>query len=582
MKISKQYLFQQKKWLKIVFIGLLLVLICLTIGAKSLNPFHLVMFEFHDETQAGRIHDFLINLKYGQIPPRLAPTFSFKLGFPVFSFYAPFAYWVTSFIAVTGIPILTSLKISFLLTLLLSFLTMYFLLRNFFSFLASCLGAVIYITSTYFAVEIIIRGNLAEAWYLVLLPLVLSFLYKNSQTQSRRIFFFTVISLFFLFTVHNIFSLLSLGITIVFSLLLPQKRRNWLAIGLGLLLGAYFLIPATLETGFTQATKIAPDLFKYHDHFLCWWQLWKADGWQFGGSMTGCDADLMSFSLGKIPLTLGLSGMILFIVNVFKKKISLKRKLLFGFVLLISLLAIFLTTYQSSFIWSMFKPILALFQFPWRFLIFGMFGLAFFSAFLFDQIKLPLMPIMMIAIIIGSLLIAKKYFVKPEISYEGYTERYLSDFYLEHVIAYNVREYFPAHGDYQYWHYLNPLEVKAVPLPFDYQLPVQTTSALRVDKNDYFEKAVYIQGKGLVYINVHYAPYWKILVNGQETIPDKFDRLARPMIRTDQSSQIIIRFVQTPLEKISNLLTVVTGIIFVVSLFLPKNVNKLFHQKNDR
>ena len=211
-------------------------LLLLYITQPSLNPLDNTMFDFHDLTQAGRINQFALNLSEGQIPPRLAPEFSFNQGFPLFNFYAPFAYWVTTSINLLGVSVMSSLRLSFFLAFTFSFFTMFTLLRRLFNFLPSLLGATLYVTSTYFATEIMIRGNLAETWYLALLPLSLSLLISNSKKFTRKSFFFTTIILFFIFTVHNVFSLLSVGLFIVFSLLLPNKRINFVTIALALLL----------------------------------------------------------------------------------------------------------------------------------------------------------------------------------------------------------------------------------------------------------------------------------------------------------------------------------------------------------
>ena len=88
---------------KIVFV-IVLLLIIFFLG-RNLNPFSSTMFTFHDSTQPARVQQFVLNLKTLKIPPRIAPDFSFKLGFPVFNFYAHFSYWLTVLINLTGFGI---------------------------------------------------------------------------------------------------------------------------------------------------------------------------------------------------------------------------------------------------------------------------------------------------------------------------------------------------------------------------------------------------------------------------------------------------------------------------------------------
>ena len=153
---------------RIAFI-ITLLFIVIFLG-RSLNPFSSKMFTFHDETQAARVQQFVLNIKNLQIPPRIAPDFSFKLGYPIFNYYSPFPYWITSILHLTGISVINSLKISFLLAIVVGFVSMFLLLRLFFNFYPSLLAATLYVSSPWLAVEIFIRGNLAETWFIALLP----------------------------------------------------------------------------------------------------------------------------------------------------------------------------------------------------------------------------------------------------------------------------------------------------------------------------------------------------------------------------------------------------------------------------
>src|SRR3989338_1991950 len=117
----------------------------------SMNPFDSRMFEFHDETQVGRIESMVISLKALKLPPRLAPEYSFNLGFPVFNFYAPAAYWITGIIAVMGVSSILAVKLSFMIAVVCAFLALYYLCSRFFDHYSSLLGASVYVTSTYFA-----------------------------------------------------------------------------------------------------------------------------------------------------------------------------------------------------------------------------------------------------------------------------------------------------------------------------------------------------------------------------------------------------------------------------------------------
>lgn len=547
----------------IIFIFCLFLIFYLI--SLSLNPLNQHLFDFHDDTQLSRVHEFILDLKAGQLPPRLAPELSFNLGFPIFNFYAPFSYWVAGLLALIGLTPIYTLKLSFIFSVLLSFVAMYLFLRTFFNFWSSLLGATLYITSTYFAVEIMIRGNLAETWYFVLLPLSLFLITKNSANKSRLIFFSTVISLFFLFTTHNIFSLISLPIIGIYMMLLKNKIRNFYGLFLGILLSSYFLLPLFFEMNQTQAAMLAKDT-RYQDHFLCAWQLWRANGWHYGGSVPGCDGDQMSFQLGKMQVVFASLGFTILLWKIFKQR-KLDEYKIPVFISLLTLISLFLTLYESQFVWDKLSFIFALFQFPWRFLVFGMLGTTFFSAYLFHALKIPLKSIIIFALIIISFMIGRKYFGKPLYDPMTYNGKYNSLKYRQSVVAYKVREYLTKEAQFNYWWNMNPELEKPNKINFDYNLPIETKAKFSVLKNNYFNKEIQVSSASTVKINVHYFPFWQIYLNGVRYMPNKFDELGRPVIKISRPTTILINFEQTMIEKVGNTLTIFGSILLLLSIY---------------
>src|SRR3989338_4351566 len=188
------------------------ILVCIIIFfGRDLNPFDDKTFIAHDETQAARVSEFALNITHGHIPPRISPNMSFGMGYPLFNYYAPFAYWVTSAIYLTGIPIVPSLEISYLLALIIACMGMIQFLKKYVSGWGSLIGGLLYITSPFVAVDIFVRGNLAEVWFLALFPIGL---YLLSVVDKKRLFI-TALILSFLFSVHNIFSLLAVFMLLV-------------------------------------------------------------------------------------------------------------------------------------------------------------------------------------------------------------------------------------------------------------------------------------------------------------------------------------------------------------------------------
>lgn len=543
--------------------------------SPSLNPLDSSMFSFHDPTQVGRVTSFVKNLKVGNFPPRLAPEYSFQLGFPVFNFYAPTAYWITSLLVLAGMSSVTAVKLSFFLVMLVSFFGMLFFLYVLFSTLslshkniyAALVGASVYVSSTYFATEIIIRGNLAESWLLALLPLALGLTVENSKKKSRVVFFLTTIILAFLFTSHNVLSLFVIPFVFIFIFFFSAKERNLWAFFLALLIDSYFFIPALLEGSLVQAAQIAKE-YPYADHFLCLKQLWTANGWDFGGSLPGCEADTMSFKIGKIQLIFAFLGFImLFFEIVLKRKIE-RKKLPIYFIAIAASGALFLTTYYSQFIWDAFSSVMAIFQFPWRLVAFGIFGVGVLAGYVFKYFSRNILKFVTTVIILILFLPGRKYFIKPLISFDQYNLQFNSSEYFTKHIAYKLPEYLVTGADLQYWRSLEPMLDKPAEISMNFYQPLDSSTEQTIIKNEPFEKMVIVKNSASAVVNIHYFPFWKISVNDIPVIPEKFDRLMRPIISVKQNDTIKIRYEQTTIEKTGNLLSLFgLGLLILIPYF---------------
>lgn len=551
----------------LIFIVLALLIFLL---GRNLNPFSDKMFNFHDMTQLARISEFTYNIKNLQIPPRMAPHFSFNFGYPVFNFYAPFSYWITSLINLLGFDVIASLKLSFLLALSLSFIFMFKFLRLFFSFISSVLGAVLYVTVPYFAVEIFVRGNLAETWFISLMPLVLYLLYKNSRSNSVVLFISSSVAISFVLTVHNALSPLFLITIFIYILLAGKIKKNIFTLVTGLLISSYFLIPFLAELPLTYAKEIAKQTI-FSDHFLCWSQLWFSP-WGYGGSVPGCINDGMSFMLGKIQIILASAGLLIFLHNlvILKKRISNFKIIIF--VLILGLGSVFLTTYSSSFVWEWFSPYISVIQFPWRFLVFAMFGIAFFAAYGLRS-KTLFSGLLALIFIFGAIFINSKYFTGIDSNKAAVKIKYLGNSYITDMAAYSIPEYLPRTANYSEWRkfYLSK-DVAST----KYFIQPNDNKSVEITKDNGFIKEAKTNS-GDIRLNIHYFPYWKILINDTPYIPRKFDLLGRPFIKMNSGQKtILVKYEQTQTEKLGDSLSLV-GILF---LFIPLFSRKLWKKLN--
>jgi len=554
----------------IVFIALFILIF--TIG-KKLLPGNM-MFDFHDETQPARISEFVLNLKNGIIPPRMAPRFSFNLGYPVFNHYAPFSYWVSSIINLIGFDIADTVKLSFLLAIIVGLISSLLFFQLFFDFFPSFLASILYVSSPWIAVEIFIRGNLAEVWFFAIMPLAFWIIYKNSQKYSHFVFLFASLILSAALTVHNVLSIVFIPLIVIYILLLPNFKRNLITLLLGFLLSAYFLIPGVLEIGKTYASGRI-NFQDYPNQLLCVWQLWTTPFWGYGGSGPGC-VDGMSFMLGKPQLIIAFFGLLNLIYQYVDKKLNkkLKNKYVVIYIILTTFISLYLTTYISLPVSKMLANYIGWFQFPWRLLIISLFGLSFLSAGIFISKKLKKFSFIFIFVGFFVLFYNSKFFTKDLILKNKFNNNFLSSSYVEKAVAYKVSEYLPKTANYQSWLSYEPKkngsERKDPTLTDGKFIHSLDGKDIKITKNSYFYK-VATTNSSVVLINIHYFPYWQIFVNHRRIIPNKFDSLGRPIINLELPSTIVVKYEQSIIEKIGNIISLITFIGLLIFIKTEKN-----------
>lgn len=397
--------------------------------------------------------------------------------------------------------------------------------RLFFDFYPSLLSAVLYITSPWLAVEIFIRGDMAEAWFIALFPAALWALYKNQSSKSPWFFLLTT-------------SIVSFALT---------------------------------ELGQTHASVIAKSS-NYLDQALCWKQLWTSV-WDYGVSIKGCE-DGLAFMLGKPQIILGLLGFLIFILEIFFIKTKkYKDSSIIFFIIFFTLLAIFMTTNSAIFIDKLFLPILSLFQFPWRFLSFGLFGLAFFAGI----IKAPktlkkIAPVGFVVLIIFVVIFNSKFFIKHNLTLNKFNNDLLSPAYINQGVAYKVSEYLPSTVDYKKWLLLER-EKKDSTLEDNRFIHGLGQGNINIQQDTPFFKKAIVNSKKVI-INVSYLPYWKIVINNKNLIPGKLDYLGRPILTLKESSVIIVKYEQTLVEKVGNIISILTFFGLIIWIKLQKILNK--------
>lgn len=336
----------------------------------------------------------------GKFPPRFVPDLSFGFGYPLFEFVFPLPFYIAEVFHLLGLTLVDSIKALFFISIPLSFLFMYLLLRQFSSRSVGIAGASLYIYAPYRAVDLYVRGAIGEVVSFIFLPLIILSIIKINTLKNLRWVGIGGIATASLVLSHNIAAYMFLPAAVLLILLqfffTSGKRafaaKSFLMIFMGFLVSIYFWLPAVVESGLMKYDTV----FNFVDHFPTFRQL-ITSYWGYGASVPG-PGDGISFFLGTANILVAVLGLIIAISSWSRLQKDVKPILIWAAISIA--VSIFLMNYRSIFLWNHI-PLLPYFQFPWRFLIMTTFAIPLliivFEKF---QAKLPIAAVIIILIAI--------------------------------------------------------------------------------------------------------------------------------------------------------------------------------------
>lgn len=329
-------------------------------------------FGASDEVHIAWLHQMDASLRSGQIPPRFVPDLSFKFGYPLFNFVFPFPYYIGEVFHLVGFGFVDSVKITFFVATMVGALAMYALARNFCGKFLSATVATLYTLAPYHALDLYIRGAIGELWAMAILPLVVMCILKifGDAAFNKRLTFALLgsLSTAALVLSHNISAYMFMPLVGLLVILLTIiSKGSWekillvaLMITLGLLESMYFWLPAIIESSLMKYDTV----FNFVDHFP-WLVQFIKPYWGYGASVPG-SGDGMSFFLGFGAIITLVLSLVVMVVR-FRSYMAVKKVFLIWLVICLAF-AFFLMNYRSIFVWEI-VPLMAYFQFPWRFLL---------------------------------------------------------------------------------------------------------------------------------------------------------------------------------------------------------------------
>src|SRR3989304_998389 len=158
------------------------IFVCITAILISLPLLKTGFYIIHDDQQIARLFLFDQALKAGQFPVRWVEELGFGFGYPLFVFYPPLVYIVGELFHLIGFSFVDSIKLVFFTSIFASGLAMYILVKELWGRYAGTVSAFFYILVPYRAIDVYVRGALAESFSFVWLPVILWSFYKLVKT----------------------------------------------------------------------------------------------------------------------------------------------------------------------------------------------------------------------------------------------------------------------------------------------------------------------------------------------------------------------------------------------------------------
>lgn len=368
MKLRSAASFLEKSWLFIL--GTVVVL------ASSWALFPSAFFRVHDFTHASRLSEMRRALEDGQFPVRWSANFGYGYGMPLFHFYGPLPYYLTVIPYTLGFSAITSLKLLLISINVMSFVGAYLLGKKLYGRAGGVVAGAVFTLFPYRALDLYARGAWNELFAIAAFPWVFLCLLALLNRCTWKITAWIGISVAAVCLSHNLMTFMFLPVAYAWSwwVILQAKQRVRTAVhvhagfSLGVLLSAFYLLPAFLEKGFTLVdSAVLGGYFDFRLHFL-YIRQWFTGTWGWGGSNYGPD-DGLSFALGWVTWILAGLGF-----TAVWLKIP-KRRSVVVFAAVFTAIALFMTTEKTLFAWNA-VSLMKYFQFPWRFVSLAVLGMA--------------------------------------------------------------------------------------------------------------------------------------------------------------------------------------------------------------
>lgn len=559
--------------------NLLPVLFVLVLSFWAIKPlFTSGFFPIHDDTQVARVFEMSKALSDGIFPVRWVSDLGYGYGYPIFNFYAPFAYYVGGLFELIGFDALVATKIMIGLSMVLAGTFMYLFAREFWGKGGGIVAALLYVYAPYHAVDLYVRGDIAELWAYAFIPLVFYGLWNAYTYRQWKYVVIGSVGYAGIILSHNLTAMMVTPFVLVAALLFYIYARQEETIDkpyypvvilfIGILLSGFYWLPVFTEMQYTNVLSQVGGGADYKDHFVCAWQLWDSQ-WGFGGSTHTC-IDGLSYKIGKLHSVLSILSLIAMGVlwKIDKRKFGVVG--LFVFALLFSL---FLTLSSSKFIWDSF-PQMAFFQYPWRFILVASFFISFLGGAGVWLAKRYLSLHILYYCLVGFVIVIIIYLNSDVFVPQTYLKKTASDYTNTNALQWTTSiisdEYMPPH-------FIKPHNFNAVP-----KAKIASQEGIQIlllkEKTQSIQAEITAKKETDVLIHHAYFPGWHVFIDGTQVDFKYFNKGVLVTVPQGKHT-ILLMFKQTPFEVAANVLSV-TGVLVLVVVIIVQRKKVKYGKKS--
>jgi hypothetical protein len=318
-----------------------------------------------------RVYELAASIRAGTVPAQWMSLGAYGLGYPFFGYYAALPYYLAAILDLAGAGVLWGIKLAQLGGFMIAGAATCLLVRRMGGGRsAALLASAAYTFAPFHIINVYVRGDsLSEFYAMGLYPVILYATLRLEQQRSARNVALLALSYALLMLTHNISALVFsplLGLALLLRSASHRGRSLWLTLGysvgavaLGLVLSAWFWIPALKDQSLVQLQDQTTGYFNYAGHFrsanLVQMQVWHD---------YGIDGKRNPFSMGLGQVVLAIACLLALAVRLLRRD---KIEPLQGLGLVTLTIYTWLITPGSRWVWDH-LPLLPIAQFPWRLL----------------------------------------------------------------------------------------------------------------------------------------------------------------------------------------------------------------------